>query len=192
TAVEPALLHMLAAIRHEPLYRTGTWCEPSLGIYIGWAARENSFAEKMLICNEQRTAVLVFSGEEFSDSTLESERRVRLIHLCESDADFPVRLNGCFHGVLTNRSRGTATLFNDRYGMQRIYYYEANDTFYFAGEAKAILAVCAESRSADARGLGEFVACGCVLENRTIFRGVKLLPAASAWVFRNGLIHKKS
>src|SRR5436309_15830300 len=86
TAVEPELLRMLAAIRHEPLYRTGTWCEPSLGIYIGWAARENSFAEKMLICNEQRTAVLVFSGEEFSDSTLESERRVRLIHLCGRDA----------------------------------------------------------------------------------------------------------
>ena len=32
-------------------------------------------------------------------------------------------------------------LFNDRYGMQRIYYHQSKDAFYFAAEAKAILAV---------------------------------------------------
>ena len=30
------------------------------------------------------------------------------------------------------------------------------------------------------------MACGCVLENRTLFPGVGVLPPASAWLFRNG------
>jgi asparagine synthase (glutamine-hydrolysing) len=191
-AVEPELSRMVGAIRHEPLHRTETWVEPSLGLYIGWVTRENRLADTICICNEQQTAVLVFSGEEFSDATRESARHAGLIDLYERAAEFPAQLNGCFHGLLADRRRGTAILFNDRYGMQRIYYYESKDTFYFAGEAKAILAVCSEPRSADARGIGEFVACGCVLEDRTIFRGVKLLPAASTWVFHAGTIQKKA
>jgi len=54
------------------------------------------------------------------------------------------------------------TLFNDRYGMHRIYYHEAKEAFYFSAEAKAILAVRPELRVMDRRSLGEFVACGCV------------------------------
>ena len=75
--------------------------------------------------------------------------------------------------------------------MHRLYYHEANEAFYFAAEAKAILAVRPELRRTDPRGLGEFVACGCVLENRTLFEGVHVLPAASAWTFRAGSIERK-
>jgi asparagine synthase (glutamine-hydrolysing) len=77
-------------------------------------------------------------------------------------------------------------LFNDRWGMQRLYYHETADSFYFAAEAKSVLSVRPELRSLDPRGLGEFVACGCVLENRTLFKGVHVLPAASAWTFESG------
>ena len=84
------------------------------------------------------------------------------------------------------RSR-TVTLFNDRYGMHRIYYHEAKDAFYFAAEAKAILAVRPELRSIDPDGLAEFVSCGCTLENRTLFKNIRVLPPASAWMFRAGI-----
>ena len=82
-------------------------------------------------------------------------------------------------------------LFNDRYGMHRVYYHESKDAFYFAAEAKAILAVCPELRRMDPRGVGEFIACGAVLENRTLFDGIHVLPPASAWVFRNGSLERK-
>src|SRR5258708_35718365 len=76
--------------------------------------------------------------------------------------------------------------------MHRLYYDESKEAFYFGVEAKAILAVRPELRSVDPRGLGEFVACGCVLENRTLFEGIHVLPPASAWRFRNGSIGHKS
>ena len=75
--------------------------------------------------------------------------------------------------------------------MHRIYYHESKDAFYFAAEAKAILAVRPELRRLDPRGLGEFVACGSVMENRTLFEGIHVLPPASAWVFRNGALEQK-
>jgi asparagine synthase (glutamine-hydrolysing) len=100
-------------------------------------------------------------------------------------------LNGRFHGLLTDRTRGTAILFNDRYGMHRVYYHESKDAFYFAAEAKAILAVRSELRTASPQGLGEFISCGCVLENRTLFEGIKVLPPASKWVFQGGSIQQK-
>ena len=75
--------------------------------------------------------------------------------------------------------------------MNRIYYHESKEAFYFAAEAKAILAVRPELRKADAKGMGEFVACGCVLENRTLFEGIQVLPPGSAWVFRHGALRKE-
>src|SRR5580658_135424 len=105
---------------------------------------------------------------------------------------FPANLNGRFQGLLTDRTRGTTTLFVDRYGMQRVYYHESRGAFYFAAEAKAILAVRPELRRADSRGLGEYLSCGCVLENRTLFEGVHVLPPGAAWVFRQGTIERKA
>jgi asparagine synthase (glutamine-hydrolysing) len=75
--------------------------------------------------------------------------------------------------------------------MHRIYYHEAKEAFYFSAEAKAILTVRPELRGTDARSLGEFISCGCVLENRTLFDGIYALPPASAWVCRNRTVERK-
>jgi asparagine synthase (glutamine-hydrolysing) len=109
----------------------------------------------------------------------------------EEDPSFPAGLNGRFHGLLTDVKRQTAVLFNDRYGMHRIYYHESKEAFYFGAEAKALLAVCPGLRRLDPRGLGEFISCGAVLEDRTLFESIHVLPPASAWVFRNGSLQRK-
>ena len=198
---EPQLLRMLKILRHESFFVTGTWIDEKAGIYVGWTARENSFSDGMPVQNERGDTTLVFSGEEYPEPhTIQSlkERGHQfkagpsyLVHLYEEDTPFPKSLNGRFQGLVADRTRGVATLFNDRYSMHRLYYHEANDAFYFSVEAKAILAVRPELRRTDPRSLGEFVACGCVLENRTLFEGVHVLPAASAWTFRAGSIETK-
>jgi asparagine synthase (glutamine-hydrolysing) len=201
-SAEPQLLRMVEAIHHESFYRTGTWVDKSVGAYVGWTARKNSFSDEMPLCNERGDVSLVFSGEEYPEPgtacclkkrghSLDAEGSSYLVHLYEEDPTFPVGLNGIFHGLLTDRMRGTAMLFNDRYGMHRIYYHESKEAFYFAAETKAILAVRPELRTADLRSFGEFVACGCVLENRTLFERIHVLPPASAWVFRDGAIEQK-
>jgi len=200
---ERELLQMVEALRHENFYVAGMRTDESMGVYVGWVTRKNSFSDGMPLRTERGDVELVFSGEEFPEPGTAQRLKERghqldvagpsyLVHLYEEDSSFPAGLNGRFHGLLADRSHRTAVLFNDRYGMHRVYYHESKDAFYFAAEAKAILAVRPELRRMDPRGVGEFVACGSVLENRTLFNGIHALPPASAWAFRNGSLERKS
>ena len=199
---EDALCRMLKTMLHEPFYTSGVWSEPALGVYVGWVARRGAFDATMPVQNEGKDATLVFSGEEFPEDGIVQALRARghevagegpsyLVHRYEDEPDFPKQLNGRFHGLLVDKSKSTATLFNDRYGLHRLYYHESDDAFYFAAEAKAILKVCPQLRTTDPRGVGEFIVCGCVLENRTLFPGIGVLPPGSSWSLRNGSVEKK-
>src|ERR1043166_7201727 len=197
------LLLMVAALRHEEFYVTGTWSDESSGIYVGWIARDGSFSDGMPLRNERGDVVLTFAGEEFPEPGTSQRLKERghdfnvagpsyLVHLYEEDASFPAGLNGRFQGLVADRRRGCAMLFNDRFGMHRLYYHESKDAFYFAAEAKAILAVRPELRRINHQGLGEWIECGCVLENRTLFENLHVLPPASAWGFRNCAVERKA
>jgi len=191
------LAEMVGALRHESFYVSGTWVDERLGVYVGWVARRGSFADHMPVYNERSDRCLIFSGEDFPPPGTIEELKQRghdvcpgpsyLVHLSEEDPRFPVGLNGRFHGLLIDRTENTTVLFNDRYGMHRIYYHQSRDAFYFAAEAKAILTVCPKLRALEPRALGEFITCGCVLENRTLFEDLHVLPPASAWVFDTNL-----
>lgn len=198
---ERQLQEMLATMRHEPFYTCGMWCDEKAGVYAGWVARRGGLDEKMPLKDVTGSALLIFSGEDFSEAHAESIPRnghvaaspatQHLLDRFESDPAFPSSLNGRFHGIAVDRTNGTILLFNDRYGMHRLYYYESNEAFYFAAEAKAILRVRPEARTMDPRGLGEYIVCGCVLENRSLFQGVHALRPGSAWRFRNGNLEER-
>ena len=135
---EPQLKRMVESLRHESSYVTGTWIDEALGVYVGWVERKGSFAEEMPLRNERNEIILVFSGEEFPAPGTERRLKERghelatdgpsyLVHLYEEDPEYPKGLNGRFHGLLIDGRQGTAKLFNDRYGLQRIYYHESTE-----------------------------------------------------------------
>jgi asparagine synthase (glutamine-hydrolysing) len=199
---EQKLARMVEAIRHEPFYRVGTFIDELQGLYIGWTAIKHSFSDGMPLRDQRNCMTLLFSGEEYSGKGVAFERdrpahsedqmgSPYLLQCCVKEDSFPASLNGLFHGVVVDGKRRSALLFNDRYGMHRLYYHQAKDGFYFAAEAKAILAVRPELRVPCSQGIGEFIACGCVLEDRTIFKDIYVLPAASAWTLRDGRVVEK-
>ncbi len=198
---EYQLKQMLKAVTHESFYDTGTWISEALGVYVGWTAVKNSFAASMPLQDPSSGATLIFSGEEYSAPQTGGGPGVSndpvnpafyLLRLAETDPNFPACLNGMFHGLLANEARGTVLLFNDRYGMHPLHFFASKDAFYFAGEAKAILAVRPELRRASLRGLGEFVALSCTLEDRTIFKDINKIPGGSAWCFRNAGLARRN
>ncbi|MGO9138319.1 MAG: hypothetical protein ACLQBC_11700 [Syntrophales bacterium] len=194
---------MMDCMMHEPFYNSGAYINDQLGIYVGWICHHNSFADCMPIFNEKKDLVLIFSGENFADRELierlkrqdhefDTSNASALIHLYEEDGeDFLKRLNGWFNGVLIDGRLDKAILFNDRYGMQRIYYHENKYEFLFSSEAKALLNIRLVLRKIDFKSLGEFLSCGCVLQNRTLFSDISLLPGGAAWSFQNGKCSKK-
>ena len=200
---EGELLRMVKSAQCGSQYHTRTWIDRSQGVFLGWTRRKGSCTDEMPLHNEGNDVVLVFSGEEFPEFGLAARLKREghnlkpdgvsyLVHLYEEDPSFPSILNGRFHGLVVDHKAGYASLFNDRYGMHRLYYHESQEAFYFAAEAKALLEVRAELRTTDPQGLGEFMVCGCALENRSIFKDIKILPPGSAWTFRGGEIERKN
>ena len=194
---------MLSSMKHETFYVSGTYSDPKMGIYAGWIAPKDSFAAAQVFLNDQKDIALIFAGECFLDaeaqtnltqrrSRIEKNRGDWLVHLYEQEGSrFFEKLNGLFSGLLVDNRKGKAFLFNDRYGVERIYWHERDGTLYFASEAKALLRVLPELRAFDEEGVAQFLTFGCTLGQRTLFRGIQLLAGASVWSFENGKCQKK-
>jgi asparagine synthase (glutamine-hydrolysing) len=201
-----ALQQMVKCMEHEPFYVSGAHIVDQLGVGVGWAVHPGTFSDCLPVWNERRDVGLFFTGEHFGEHQSElSELRSKghqceapnasyLVHLYEEKGldGFLERINGWFSGMLLDLRDGKVVLFNDRYGLKRIYYHEEPEAFYFASEAKSLLKVLPKSRQLDATSLGEFFSCGCALQNRSLFAGVSLLPGGSKWLFAHGQAVKKA
>ena len=175
---------MLTTMRHEPEWVSAMTCAPELGVCAGWVNRAGSFAAMQSAEPSLHGPAVAFCGECVDEPALTSSAGSSLLQRFAAEgAGFVARLNGSFSGVLIDRPGGKVMLFNDRYGSERIYYHERGGLTFFASEAKALLAVAPETRAFDDQGVADFLAMGCPLDGRTLFRGVKQLPAASLWTF---------
>jgi asparagine synthase (glutamine-hydrolysing) len=185
-----ALGRMLKRLMHEPWYKSGSLAHEKLNLSAAWVCQPDSFSDCLPIWNTARDRCLIFSGEHFADSS--AATAAHLIPIYEAQGmKFFGQLNGIFSGLVVDLRENKIVLFNDRYGLGRVYFHESADGFYFASEAKTLLEVLPQLRKLDLRSLGEFFACGCALQNRTLFDGISLLPPGSAWTFRPGLPIKK-
>lgn len=197
-ARESALHRMVQSMMHESFYNSGVSAEASLNAAVGWVARAGSFAVGMPLWNRTRDVCLIFAGEDYPDSVELARLASRfgqmdggspqyLVHLYEELGDaFFAKLNGWFAGVVIDLRQNKVVLFNDRYGLHRIYYSDNESGFYFASEAKALLKVLPQHRRLNEESLGEYFSCGCPLRGRTLFGGVSMLPPGSAWTFATG------
>jgi len=197
--VQSMVKHMM----HEPFYTDGTYSNEELGLWLGWANQEGCFSDCLPIWNEKKDICLLFSGEDFADQAEIDALRMRghefgsgdasyLVHLYEEMGyEFLEKLNGWFSGVLLDLREQKSILFNDRYGVNRLYYHEDARGFYFSSEAKALLKILPNTRQLNRRSLGEVLCCEAVLQNRSLFSGISLLPGGSSWVFPRGEPVKK-
>lgn len=193
---------MVECMRHERFYTSGTCSFPNLGIHAGWIAHEGSMAADQVFWNEGQDVALLFAGECFVDSEVRTHLKRQghelgdaagdwLVHLYEEKEEgFFQSLNGLFSGLLLDLRNQRGYLFNDRYGIERLYWFEAGEATYFATEAKALLRVLPQLREFDPEGVTDFLAFGCTLEWRTLFKGMHLAPGGSLWRIENGECRK--
>jgi asparagine synthase (glutamine-hydrolysing) len=190
---------MLGAMRYNNRYSHGQFIEQECGLQIGWTCHPGSFAEGMPLVSQSGDTVMIFTGENFEEpgevsrlsrgvSDPNSAKAAYLLELYAELGDkFFEHLNGWFAGVIIDRRSKRVTLFNDRYGMGRIYYHAGRDEFLFASEAKALLKLRPALRAIEAERMAEYLRYNCVLGNRTLFKGISLLPRASAWSFEQNI-----
>jgi asparagine synthase (glutamine-hydrolysing) len=172
---------MLQSMMHEPFYESGVSCAPELGVYAGWVAHPRSFAAAASIEDASERVALAFAGECFHDTTESVLSRYRRLQ-----ENCVVELNGLFSGLIVDRDKRRALLFNDRYGVERVYVHQTENATYFASEAKALLRVLPQLRAFDNEGVAEYLTFGCPLAGKTLFRGITTLEGGSLWTFEGG------
>ncbi len=194
---------MIKCLMHEPFYTDGTYFNEDLGLWSGWVVTKDLSPIAFLSGTKRKTSAFSFRAK-ISPTRLTSMRLkcvdtnlaqmtqvISSILYEEMGSAFLEKLNGWFSGVLVDLREQKFVLFNDRYGVNRIYYHEDARGLYFSSEAKALLKVLPSTRQLDLRSLGEVLSCEAVLENRSLFSGISLLPPGSSWVFSRGEPVKK-
>lgn len=187
---------MVEALRHAPHYRGGHRVIADMGVAVGWMSQPGSFADGMPLLSADNEVMLVFSGELFDSGGATTSAhgsaggRGALTASQVLDAYLSVGerfvedLNGWFSGLLIDRRKRKLTLFNDRFGMGRLYFHESQDEFLFASEAKSLLRVRPRLRAIEPARLAEYLRHNCSINDRSLFAGVSMLPHASAWEFQ--------
>lgn len=193
---------MVESMRHEKDNVTSKYVNPEIGLYLGWTAHPFSMGRLMPFISEDKRYVLIVLGEHFTHAkALDSGNGngmsgdhggQDLLRLYEEMGDkFLERLNGWFCGIAVDLKLHRAMLFNDRYGMSRVYLHEGEEEFLFASEAKALLRIRPALRTIDPKGLAQYLRFNCVMGGMTLFQRVSLLPPASSWIFNRGRLAQK-
>jgi len=187
---------MISCMLHENFYQSGKYINKQLNVLIGWITIKDSFADCMPVVNNEKDLILIFNGENFIDASKNLSIRYKpaevsfsnaayLIHLYEEEGEnFVKNLNGWFNGILIDLRKDKILIFNDRFGLKRLYYYSGRNELIFSSEAKAILAIREDLKQINLECLGEYFAFGCVLDNKTLFKKIEVLPGGSLWVWK--------
>ena len=89
------------------------------------------------------------------------------------------RLNGMFAFAVWDRREKELVLVRDRHGIKPLYYAELPGTLLFGSEVKALLSHPLIRAEMDEQALLEYMTFQNFFTDRTLFKGVQLLPAGS-------------
>lgn len=136
--------------------------------------------------------VLTYNGEIYNYQELRVELEA-LGHRFRSRTDSEVvlyayaewgaraldRFNGMFAFAVLDRKRRHLFLARDRYGIKPLYYTFTGTTLLFGSEIKALTAAAVRPTALDREALLEYFTFQNIFTDRTLFAGVRLLPAGT-------------
>jgi asparagine synthase (glutamine-hydrolysing) len=141
------------------------------------------------MCNEDASLWITFNGEIFNYIELREELVGKghrfatrsdtevILHLYEEKGEDCVRfLNGQWAFAIWDSHRRRLFLSRDRLGVRPLFYTQANKSFIFASEIKAIFACPGVTREIDVNGLDEVFTYWCTIPPTTLFRNIHELP----------------
>ena len=151
------------------------------------------------LTNEDGAVSIVFNGEIYNYLSLRRELLQRGHHFhSKSDTEVVVhlyeemglgaidRLEGMFAFALWDKPRRQLLLVRDRFGIKPLYYMLKGQSIFFASEIKALLAADQVERRVDPKALDDYISLGYTTGWRTIFKGIRRLPPATAMIFSEG------
>ena len=172
---------MLECMMHDPSYVSGMLKLEDQGLGVGWVAHQGLIFRLYAGMERKWRHLPHLLGRGTFLCGYNAKNLVKRYE--ELGGKFFESLNGIFSGLILDLRNNEVVLFNDRYGLNRIYYHADKERFYLASEAKCLLKIL-PLRQLNCTSLSELFSCGCTLQNRSLFEGVNILPGASKWTFQ--------
>jgi asparagine synthase (glutamine-hydrolysing) len=97
--------------------------------------------------------------------------------------NFLREIDGYYASVLYDKEKGKLHLITDRYGFKPLYWGLVGDGLVWSSEVKGFLGHDGFRPAIDRQAVKEFFLVGYLLENRSWFEGVELVPPASVLTF---------
>ena len=201
----PDLERMISTLRYRGPDGVKTYQSPRCGLAHARLSIIDLETGAQPLANEDESVWTVFNGEIFNYLELRGElerlgHRFRtrsdtevIVHAYEEFGErFVERLIGQFAIALWDTRRDRLVLARDRLGIRPLFYARLRGRFLFASEIKAILAVAPEAAALDERGLAQVFTFWAPVGERTLFRGVRSLPAGHLLVIdgRDERLHR--
>jgi asparagine synthase (glutamine-hydrolysing) len=192
--VSPVVLRgMSEALRHRGPNGEGHYSDGALGLaHRRLAVLDPSPAASQPMLSADGRYVLDYNGEVYNFRELRGELQA-LGYAFNSTGDTEVvlnafaawgegaleRLNGMFAFAVWDRVERRLTLARDRFGIKPLYWARLGDCVLFASEIKGMFAHPGWRSEPDFEALAEYLTFQNLFTDRTLFRGVRLLPAGS-------------
>lgn len=193
------IARMLATLVHRGPDGEGVFTAPGIALGTRRLAIVDLAHGDQPLANEDGRVVVVCNGEIYdapetrarlaaAGHVLRTRSDVEVIpHLYEEHGlDFLRHLRGMFALALWDAARRRLVLATDRFAMKPLCFREDARGLAFASEAKAILAATGESARVDPAALRDTLELGFARAPRTLFAGIRRLPAAHRLVHEAG------
>ena len=115
-------------------------------------------------------------------SATDNELLVNIYHSTRS-FEFLKVIDGCYAAVLYDKKENIVYLITDRYGFKPLYWGIVNGDLVWSSELKGFLGHVNFNPVIDRQAVKEFFDISYLLENRTWFEGIELVPPASVLTF---------
>lgn len=188
------VLHaMTDAIAHRGPDGEGYYCQQGVGLaHRRLSIIDLSPAASQPMISEDGRYVLSYNGETYNFQELRrelqqtgyrfrsnSDTEVVLYALAEWGERALNRFNGMFALALWDEYKQELFLARDRYGIKPLYYTQQGSAFAFGSEVKALRAHPHFRAELDKEAMLEYFTFQNFFTDRTLFEGVKLLPAGT-------------
>jgi asparagine synthase (glutamine-hydrolysing) len=195
------LRRMADALRHRGPDDEGLWHSAADGISVGLVHRRLSVVDPtpaghQPMTSEDQSVWLTFNGEIYDhrDTRRVLERAGHryasqtdsetILHGYEEWGEDVVRhLRGMFAFAVWDAPRRRLVLARDHLGVKPLYYARVGGTLVFASEIKALLASGLVAAEHEPAALPEYLLFGYLTGDRTMFRGISILPPGHSLLF---------
>ena len=192
---------MCQAIVHRGPDDEGVFVDRSVGLGMRRLSIIDVGGGHQPIDNEDGTVTVVFNGEIYNFKSLRADLERRghrfktktdtevIVHAYEEHGPDCVKyFNGIFALAVWDHRAKRLFLARDRMGVKPLYYVQLGSKLAFASEVKSLLTLPEISRVVDREAMAQYFRLGFVPAPRTLFQGIRKIPAGWSLVAERGQI----